>query len=82
MKISEKLIKNLLSGMAFTFKLGNPTLPTGPGIAEVPAWLEEHLSMIGSENDEAALGNVDTTMIRGEPFNCALQTVSAQGVSF
>jgi len=57
--------------MAFTFKLGNPTDEVKSDICRVPAWLEESISMVHSEYDESVLGNVDTSLIRTEPFNYA-----------
>jgi hypothetical protein len=66
--------------MAFRFKLGDPSQKSGAGVCQVPQWLEEHLSQVSSEFDANTLGQVDISLIRGEPFNYSEHS-EAYGVS-
>lgn len=51
-----------------SFKLGNPTKAKEANTAELPAWFEDHLSRVNSENNEGVLGHVDVSLIKGLPL--------------
>ncbi|KAI6174020.1 hypothetical protein M3Y98_01144900 [Aphelenchoides besseyi] len=50
--------------MLISFKLGDPINPKGPGVAEVPEWLEKHISRVNSEYTPEVLGNVNVSLFK------------------
>jgi hypothetical protein len=50
----------------YFFKLSDPATQREPSVAETPSWLEEHFSRMNSDNDEATLGNIDTTLMKSK----------------
>ncbi|KAI6205895.1 hypothetical protein M3Y94_00844200 [Aphelenchoides besseyi] len=52
--------------MFISFKLGDPINPKGPGVAEVPEWLEKHISRVNSDFTPEVLGNVKVSLFKAE----------------